>query len=128
MSDRQKNVVWGMFTDDYFKQLYADWDLYARVLIGRFRATCGKYIEDPWLVRFIEDLKNESAEFKQWWPLHDIQDDSSVYKTMNHPTAGALYFESSSFDVPDHSGLRLFVHTPLPDTDTGEKIKAACLE
>ncbi len=127
MSGRQRNVVWGMFTDDYFKQLYADWDLYARVLIGRFRATCGKYIEDPWLISFIEDLKKESAEFKQWWPLHDIQDDSSVYKTMNHPSAGTLYFESSSFDVPDQSGLRLFVHTPLPGTDTAEKIKTAYL-
>lgn len=105
MNARQRNVVWAMFTDDYFKQLYTDWEQYAKVLLGRFRSSCGKYIEDPWLIKFIDDLKNESAEFRLWWPLHNILDDSSVHKKMNHPQAGTLYFESSSFDIPDKFGI-----------------------
>lgn len=123
MNARQRNVVWAMFTDDYFKRLYADWEKNAKSLLGRFRSTCGKYIEDPWLSCFIEELKSESPEFRQWWPLHEIQDDSSVYKEMNHPVAGSLNFESSSFDVPDHSGLKLFVHVPNPKTETAEKME-----
>lgn len=123
MNARQRNVVWAMFTDDYFKRLYADWELYAKVLLGRFRSSSGKYIEDPWLNQFIDDLKGQSAEFRLWWPLHDILDDSSVHKKMNHPQAGTLYFESSSFDVSDNSGLKLFVHVPLPGTDTAEKMR-----
>ncbi len=123
MNARQRNVVWAMFTDGYFKELYADWEKNAKSLLGRFRSTCGKYIEDPWLNLFIEELKSESPEFGRWWPLHEIQDDSSVYKTMNHPVAGSLNFESSSFDVPGHLGLKLFVHVPLPGTDTADKME-----
>lgn len=121
---RQRNVVWAMFTDDYFKELYPDWELHAKSLLGRFRSTCGKYIEDTWLNHFIEDLRAQSAEFNQWWPLHEIQNDSSVYKHLNHPKAGTLNFESSSFDVPDHSGFKLFVHVPSPNTDTATKMKS----
>lgn len=123
MNARQKNVVWAMFTDDYFKQLYNNWDMYAKSLLGRFRLTCGKYIEDPWFAEFIEDLKAHSEEFSEWWLLHEIIDDGGIYKHFNHPTAGALDFESSCFDVPDNSGLRLFTHVPLPESDTAVKMR-----
>jgi transcriptional regulator with XRE-family HTH domain len=124
MNDRQRNIVWAMFTDDYFKQLYVDWTHHAMSLLGRFRSTCGKYIEDAWLNQFIVDLKAQSPEFNLWWPLHEIQDDSGVYKQFNHPKAGILDFESSSFDVPDHSGLKLFVHVPIPGTPTAVRIQS----
>ena len=86
--------------------------------------SCGKYIEDEWMNRLVEDLKRESPEFNLWWPLHEIKDDSGVYKQLNHPTAGMLYFESSCFDIPDNSGFKLFVHVPVPDTDTADSMKA----
>ena len=123
MNTRQRNVVWAMFTDVYFKRLYSNWDAHAKSLLGRFRLTCGKYIDDPWFAEFIEDLKAHSAEFAKWWPLHEIIDDGGVYKHFNHPVAGMLAFESSCYDVPDHSGLRLFVHVPSPDTETADKMK-----
>lgn len=123
MNVRQRNIVWAMFTNIYFKELYVDWDRHAKSLLGRFRLSCGKYIEDSWLNQFIDDLKVQSAEFNLWWPLHEIQNDSGVYKQLNHPAAGTLDFESSSFDVPDHSGYKMFVHVPLIGTDTSNKME-----
>lgn len=123
MNVRERNIVWAMFTDDKYKQLLVDWDQYAKRLLGRFRATCGQYIEDTWLVQFIEDLKMQSTEFNSWWPLHEIESSSEKYKQLNHPTAGILDFEVSNFDVSDHSGLKLIVHVPLPGTDTAERMK-----
>jgi transcriptional regulator with XRE-family HTH domain len=124
MNARQRNIVWAMFTDHFYKQLYVDWDLHAKSLLGRFRSTCGKYIEDAWLKQFIDELKEQSAEFNLWWPLHEIQDDGGVYKQLNHPVAGILDFESSSFDVPDNSGFKLFVHVPASGTDTTVRMKS----
>lgn len=124
MNARQRNVVWAMFTEDYFKHLYLDWDAHAKSLLGRFRSTCGKYIDDPWLRQFIDDLKADSPEFNQWWTLHEIQNDSGVFKEFRHPKAGVLNFESSSFDVPDNSGLRLFVHVPSPGTETVGRMRS----
>lgn len=124
MNARQRNIVWAMFTDNKYKQLFVDWNLRAKDLLGRFRSTCGQYIEDSWFAQFIDDLKMQSTEFNLWWPLHEIQSNSEVYKQLRHPIAGILDFEVSKFDVSDNSGLTLIVHTPLSGTDTATKMKS----
>lgn len=124
MNARERNIVWTMFTNKKYKQLFSDWSLYAKSLLGGFRATCGQYIEDSWLVQFINDLKTQSAEFEIWWSLHQIESNSGKYKQLIHPTAGILDFEASSFDVSDNMGLKMIVHVPLPGTDTIAKMKS----
>ena len=124
MTSRERNIVWAMFTDNKYKQLFVGWDMHAKGLVGRFRATCGQYIKDPWLIQFIDDLKMQSTEFNLWWPLHEIQSNSEKYKQLNHPIAGTLDFEVCNFDVADNSGLKLIVHTPLSGTDTSAKMKS----
>lgn len=123
MNARERNIVWAMFTDDKYKQLFVNWKLHAKDLLGRFRPTCGQYIDDPWLAQFIYDLKNQSTEFRSWWPLHDIESNSEKRKQLNHPVAGQLDFEVSNFDVSDNSGLKMIIHTPSPDSDTANKMK-----
>ena len=124
MNVRERNIVWAVFTDDKYKQLLVNWNQNAKDLIGRFRSTCGQYIEDSWLSQFIDDLKMQSTEFNLWWSLHEINSNSEIYKQLNHPIAGILDFEVSNFDVSDNSGLKLIVHTPLIETDTDVKMKA----
>ncbi len=124
MNVRERNIVWAMFTDDKYKQLLVNWKQHAKGLIGRFRSTCGQYIEDSWLAQFIDDLKMQSKEFNLWWSLHEINSNSEIYKQLNHPTAGILDFEVSNFDISDNSGLKLIVHTPLLGTDTATKMKS----
>jgi transcriptional regulator with XRE-family HTH domain len=123
MDVRERNIVWAMFTDYKYKQLFVDWNLHAKGLLGRFRATCGQYIEDAWLALFIDDLKMQSTEFNSWWLLHEIESNSEKYKQLNHPRVGILDFEVSNFDVSDNSGLKLIVHTPITGRDTAEKMK-----
>lgn len=118
MNARERNIVWAMFTDQKFKDLYVDWNQHAKGLLGRFRSTCGQYIEDPWLAQFIDELKMRSSEFNLWWSLHEVKSESEVYKQLKHPLVGMLDFEVSNFDVSGHSGLRMIVHTPLPETET----------
>ncbi len=124
MNVRERNIVWTMFTDSKYKKMFYDWNLYAKHLLGAFRASCGQYIEDPWLIRFVDDLKLLSKEFCEWWPLHDIESSSEKYKKLEHPVAGTLEFEVSNFDMSDNSGLKLIVHVPLPGTDTAAKLKS----
>lgn len=124
MNVRERNIVWAMFTDKKYKQLFPDWELYAKSLVGQFRLTCGKFIEDAWLAQFIDDLKMQSTEFNLWWPLHEIRSNSEIYKQLNHPIVGVLDFEVSKYDVSDHYGLKLIIHTPLSGTDTAAKMKS----
>ncbi len=123
MNERERNIVWAMFTDIKYKELYVDWDMHAKGLLGRFRSTCGQYIEDSWFVQFVEDLKMQSEDFNLWWPLHEIQENNEVCKQLDHPDVGRLDFEVCKFEVSNHSGLTLIVHTPSPSSDTTRKMK-----
>ncbi len=123
MNVRERNIVWAMFTDHKYRQLFVEWNLHAKGLLGRFRATCGQYIEDSWLALFIDDLKVQSTEFNSWWLLHEIESNGEKYKKLNHPMVGILDFEVSNFDVSDNSGLKMIVHTPLTGSDTADKMK-----
>jgi transcriptional regulator with XRE-family HTH domain len=120
----ERNMVWRMFKNKSYKELFYDWEYHAKGMIARFRSTCGVYVEDPYLFKFIEDLKQESEDFSLWWSLHNVQDSVEVYKKIRHPIAETLVFEFSSFDIGDNSGLRLIVNTPCPETDTAVKMKS----
>ena len=88
-----------------------------------FAQLIGQYIEDPWFIKFIEDLKRESGEFNLWWSNHDVLINSETYKKLKHPIAGELSFEFISFDVSDNSNLKLIVNMPFKESDTHIKVK-----
>ena len=123
LNSRERNIVWATFTNKKYRELFADWEPYAKNVLARFRAACGQYIDDPWLIRFVEELKDASEEFRMWWPLHEIQIDTGLYRDIFHSVAGKLGFDVSAFDVSDNSGLKMLVHTPRLGTDTAEKIE-----
>jgi transcriptional regulator with XRE-family HTH domain len=119
----ERNIVWMMFTDEIYKKLSFDWATNAKRLLANFRASCGEYIDDPWLISFIEDLKQRSSNFLEWWSLHEIDDSHEIYNKVNHPTVGKLEFEVNNFTVTDDPELRLIIHVPSPQTDTAAKMK-----
>lgn len=121
---RERNIVWTMFTENKYKQLFPDWSHYAKRLLGAFRASCGHYAEDSWLVQFIDDLKARSIEFQEWWSLHEIESCSEKFKKLNHPAMGIMEFEVNSYEVSDNKDLRMIVHVPLQGTQTAEKMKS----
>jgi transcriptional regulator with XRE-family HTH domain len=125
MKPRERNILWRMFASVECRQLFVHWEDVARGMLARFRAACGRYIEDPWFAQFVEELKHESPEFDQWWPRYDILGNTNGYKEFNHPVLGRLDFEHISFTVSESPTLQMVVHTPVPGTDTKARMQEA---
>ena len=121
---RERNIVWAMFTNEAHRALCPDWETSARRLLGNFRASCGPFVNDPWLISFVADLKLESAAFAALWSLYDIDNSRETRKRLAHPIAGTLEFEVNNFDVTDGTGQKLILHVPLPGTDTDKKMES----
>ena len=124
LNSRERNIVWAMFTDEKYKSLYREWETYAKLLVGKFRCSCGKYVEDAWLTEFIRELKEQSKTFEYLWSLHEIQNNSEMDKKLNHPIVGLLEFEVCNFELADQRDLKMIVHTPQAGTDTAAKMRA----
>jgi len=54
----------------------------------------------------------KSPEFSAWWPRHDVVQQSSTVKRIQHPSDGLLEFEYMNLDVSECPGMQFVVCTP----------------
>lgn len=124
----KRNLLQMMFTNEEFQKTFTDWSSTAQSMVARFRAVYGKFVDDPWIEAFINDLKAESKDFKLWWSMHNVKTEDERNKVIIHPVLGKLVFEETSFMVANNTNLKMNIFTPLEGTDTKEKIMHFILE
>lgn len=108
----------------YVRELLQDnWEKHARHRLAHFRASYGKFAGDPWWMELIEELNHASAEFRAWWPQHDVLNGPEGKKINHHSTTGLLVFDQISFLVSDSSHLTVTINIPSNDDTTSKLIK-----
>lgn len=129
MSMRERNSVWRTFTSPYVRELLQEnWETHARHRLAHFRANYGKFAGDPWWMELIGDLNQISAEFRAWWPQHDVLNGPEGKKINHHPKVGLLRFDQISFHVSDSPHLTVTINLPTSDSDTIAKISKLLLQ
>ena len=118
----QRNLLWLIFTDDARTWLVHR-DRHARLLLAQFRDASRHLVDDPWFGRFVERLKQRSAEFAEWWSRYDVERVQETEKVIQHPAVGQLTLRQTVLQVVDDSPLYLILYTPAPETDTAEKLQ-----
>ena len=128
LSERERNVIWRLFTLPMPRQGSQEWEELARVSLAQFRAAYARFIDDPWWATQIAELSRLSPEFRELWTRHDVHNVSEGHKTMHRPLVGKLSFDFLWFQVVDSSDLRLLIHTPQSHSGTAEKIERLLAE
>jgi transcriptional regulator with XRE-family HTH domain len=117
------HAIWRMFVDPMSRHLYGSkWEQVAQDVLAGFRAESVHSAHEAWFQRLIADLQHVSPEFRTWWPRHDVRDRVDAQKEINHPLVGCLLFEYTALQVPAMPELKVMIYTPLPETDTLEKL------
>ncbi len=120
---RERNTIWGIFTNPLARQFIVNWEEDARHLLAQFRSSCARHPDDPQLTALIHDLMLASPEFRAWWPDHEVRGGQEGRKTLNHPQVGYLVFERLTFQVYDTPDLKVIVYTPVQESDTPRKLE-----
>jgi transcriptional regulator with XRE-family HTH domain len=123
LSERQRNMMWRIFTNPVSPQVNEHWKEIARVYLAQFRASYGRFINDPWWAEQIAELSEASPEFRELWARHDVLNLSEGHKLLHHPLAGDLDFDILWLQSVESVDMRLLIHTPRINTDTAEKIQ-----
>lgn len=111
-----RNQLWRLFTDPESRERPL-WEPLARSTLAEFRAVSARYPGDPWLAELIEDLRQASPEFREWWPgRHDARRALDGHKTIEHARLGRLEFEHINLQVLNEPDIRIMIYTPLPET------------
>jgi transcriptional regulator with XRE-family HTH domain len=106
-----RNMVWRLFTNRRTRER-PNWEMVARATLAEFRTASARYPGDPWFEELIEDLKQVSPEFCQWWPHHDVRSTLDGHKVIEHPTLGSLEFEHFTLQVFTNPDVRIMIYTP----------------
>jgi transcription regulator MmyB-like protein len=106
-----RNMVWRLFTSPTTRER-PNWEMVARATLAEFRTANARYPGDPWFEELIEDLKQVSPEFCQWWPHHDVRSALDGHKVIKHPTLGSLEFEHLTLQVLTDPDIRIMIYTP----------------
>ena len=110
-----RNMVWRLFTSPTMRER-PNWEQVARGTLAEFRTASARYPGDRWFEDLIEDLKQVSPEFRQWWPHHDVRSSLDSHKVIEHPTLGHLEFEHITLQVLSNPDIRIAIYSPLAET------------
>lgn len=120
----ENNAVWRMFANPMSRHIFnPQWEQVAQRMLAEFRAESARYTDEEWFKRLIADLQRVSPEFRAWWPRHDVGGRADALKAIEHPLMGYLLFEHTTLQVPTLPELKIMIYTPLPETDTLEKLQ-----
>jgi len=116
------NMLHLVFADQEHRRLLVDWESVARSAIAMFRGDCVRYAGDASFERLVARLTKLSPEFAAWWPQREVAEPLAGRKRLNHPEAGRMEFEYSSFSVSNQPDMKLIVFTPLEEDGTARKL------
>jgi hypothetical protein len=112
-----------IFTDPSLRKQVANWQEFAEYTLGVFRAHYDQNVNDPWSVRFVEEMCRQSEEFLTLWRLHDVKLKKAILYTYDHPSAGQLRFQLNTFShINGNANLHCCVFTPIANTHTEQKL------
>ena len=120
---KERNLLWLVFTNSTLRSLIVDWRSRGQDTLARFRADFGRHAGDAHFVQLVERLKSVSPEFAQWWPRHDILPMTEGRKAYDHPLAGRMIVEHTTFSVSDNPELRLVVFLAATASNSIAKMK-----
>jgi len=118
-----RNALWLMLTDPARRALMPDWDVSARRLIARFRADHARHVGDPCFEELVDALLEASADFRRWWPRHEVLGSGEGRKTIIHPIVGRLEFEHALFKHGESPDQRLVLYSPLQDDQSPARLE-----
>jgi transcriptional regulator with XRE-family HTH domain len=117
MPPNERNALRRLFSSPEKRALLVDWEADARFAVAAFRidaARAGDYSEAAALA---SELLATSDDFRRFWEANEMQGLASGVKRIQHPLAGPLTLEHSTFSVEGGNGLTMIVFTPASPVD-----------
>jgi transcriptional regulator with XRE-family HTH domain len=111
---RERNYTRWILLSSEARELFVDWAVQARVAVENLRLDVATYSDDPATWDLIEELKEFSPEFRQWWEEHRVQQRTYGSKRIRHPLVGELTVDYETLTFPGDPEVRLFIFTTEP--------------
>jgi len=107
------NMLRFVFLRPQTRDFLVDWDVRARRISAEFRADCSTRLEEPILMRLIDELSAGSTEFSHFWQQHDVMERHGGKRSFQHPVRGLVHYEQVTLRPGDHEHIKLVMLRPI---------------
>ena len=110
----ERNLVRWMFTSDYAREVYLEWEPEARAMLGRFRLAAARHPDDPRIADLITALQRDSPQVRDWWPAYDVTAiGGEGTKKLRHPLLGPVEYSHVILQVADNPDHVVVTYSPV---------------
>ncbi len=114
---RERNVLRRLFGAPAVHASLPDWEADARFAVAAFRVDAARAGDCPEAAAIAAELQATSADFRRLWAENEVRSHWFGLKRFQHPVAGPLTLEYSTFSVDGGDGLSMIVFTPASPAD-----------
>ncbi|MGJ0623425.1 helix-turn-helix transcriptional regulator [Xenorhabdus bovienii] len=112
VKDEQRNFLWLLFTNDYYRELLCHWNQDAYRLLASFRRDYALAAEDGYIQNLVNKLLKTSPDFYDMWHKHEIYEPCNGVRQLN-VNGEAISFEYTSMVIDLEKHLRLIVYAEI---------------
>nr|WP_062335571.1 helix-turn-helix transcriptional regulator [Herbidospora sakaeratensis] len=120
------NTLRATFLDPIAREFYGDWESTARSKVAHFRATAGRNLHDARVAGLIEELTDQSPEFRDAWARYDVQIEPSRTRRFRHELVGELEVNCEVFSLAGSPGQYLITFQAGHDGHSAEALEELC--
>ena len=123
LPEKARNSLWLTFADTSFRRSMVDWESDARRIVGRFRADYTRS-KDTRLAELVDNLEQESPEFRRLWRDHEVLDRDIGIRTIEVRKIGPTRFYYTVLAIEGTRGLKLVLYSPITAETNGARFAA----
>src|SRR5579884_764386 len=108
----KRYLLWWLMVDPGEGGMTAQREGTARNTLARFRAEYARHAGEDEYEQFLAQLRDHSAQFREWWDEHEVIEAQRGTKVMEHPRLGMLRLHHAQMAPTGQPELRMAVYGP----------------
>jgi hypothetical protein len=111
----RRYLLWWLMVDPGEGGMTAQREGTARNTLARFRAEYARHAGEPEYEEFVEQIRDRSPRFCEWWDEHEVIETQRGTKVMEHPQLGTLRLHHAQTVPTGQPELRMAVYAPADE-------------
>ncbi|GGO33174.1 helix-turn-helix transcriptional regulator [Streptomyces lasiicapitis] len=123
LAPEDRNLARLTFLDGSARQRYVHWQQKADDTVAFLRLDAGRHPDDARLASLIEELTEQSEDFRRLWNDHNVRDKTYGDKPLYHPLVGTLDVSFETLGLPDEPDQAVVVYLAAPGSRAASELR-----
>ena len=115
LAQDRRYLLWWLMVEPGEEGMTAQRQATARNTLARFRAEYARHAGEPEYERFLAQMRERSARFREWWGEHEVIEAQRGTKVIEHPQLGVLRLHHAQTVPTGQPELRMAVYAPADE-------------